>query len=59
MSDTCNEFVSWWQGEYEGNCELPKGHDGDHFDGLSWYNDEHECTDNAHAEDNDASDTES
>lgn len=44
----CGEFVYWWDGEYEGNCELADGHEGDHFDGLSWYNDDHECTDNHH-----------
>jgi hypothetical protein len=36
----CNEFVYWYDGEYEGNCELPSGHEGDHFDGISWYDDD-------------------
>lgn len=36
----CNEFVSWWGGEYEGNCERDPDHEGDHYDGLSWYDDE-------------------
>lgn len=36
----CNYFVSWWDGEYEGNCELEEGHKGPHWDGLSWYNDD-------------------
>lgn len=44
----CHRFVSWWDGEYEGSCELQEGHDGDHYDGLSWYNDDGECTDHAH-----------
>lgn len=47
---TCREPVSWWDGEYEGNCELAEGHDGDHFDGMSWYNDDHERTDDLHQE---------
>lgn len=45
---TCNKFVYWWDGEYEGNCELEDGHDGDHFDGTSWFNDDNECMDYAH-----------
>lgn len=36
----CAQFVSWWDGEYEGECELPEGHRGPHFDGLSWYDDD-------------------
>jgi len=40
--EPCGEGVYWWDGEYEGNCELPKGHDGPHFDGLSWFNDDNE-----------------
>jgi hypothetical protein len=32
--------VYWWDGEYEGFCELPEGHGGDHFDGAHWYDDE-------------------
>lgn len=38
----CHYPVYWWDGEYEGNCELPEGHTGDHYDGLSWYNDDEE-----------------
>lgn len=45
---TCGKFVSWWNGEYEGECELPEGHAGDHFDGLSWFNDDGENTDSDH-----------
>lgn len=44
----CGRFVSWWDGEYEGNCRLPSGHDGDHYDGLSWFNDDNEMTDHLH-----------
>lgn len=33
----CNEFVHWWDGEYEGTCLLTKGHSGDHFDGDAWF----------------------
>jgi hypothetical protein len=36
----CGKFVYWWDGEYEGNCELADSHDGPHFDGLSWYDDD-------------------
>jgi hypothetical protein len=45
----CGQLVCWWNGEYEDNCELPEGHDGDHWDGLSWFNDDNECTDSDHA----------
>lgn len=41
----CRAFVYWWNGEYEGNCELPEDHDGPHFDGLSWYGDDMEPVD--------------
>lgn len=40
--------MSWWDGEYEGNCELPPNHGGDHWDGLSWFNDDLELTDYDH-----------
>jgi hypothetical protein len=43
--DPCNAHVYWWDGEYEGNCELPEGHDGPHYDGNSWYNDQMEEAD--------------
>ena len=36
----CGKTVYWWGGEYEGECELGEGHEGDHFDGLSWYDDD-------------------
>lgn len=48
MDTLCGEFVSWWEGEYEGTCELPPEHEGDHFDGLSWFDDDHQCTDYRH-----------
>lgn len=40
----CGRLVYWWDGEYEGNCELPAGHTpaDRHFDGLSWFNDDNE-----------------
>jgi len=41
----CGKWVFWWDGEYEGECELPKGHDGDHWDGVSWYDDEYYAND--------------
>lgn len=37
MKKLCNAFVYWWNGEYEGECELSDGHEGPHYDGLSWY----------------------
>lgn len=46
----CGRAVQWWEGEYEGECELPVDHEGDHWDGLSWFNDDNECTDHAHAD---------
>jgi len=49
--DICYAFVSWWNGEYEGNCELPPNHEGDHWDGLSWFREEDGemiCTDDEH-----------
>lgn len=38
----CNAHVYWWKGEYDMNCERPEGHEGAHYDGLSWFNDENE-----------------
>lgn len=46
----CGRHVYWWDGEYEGVCELPDDHDGDHYDGLSWFDDLNECTDYAHCD---------
>lgn len=36
----CGELVYWWNGEYEGWCEREADHDGPHFDGTSWYDDD-------------------
>ncbi len=36
----CNKSVSWWDGEYEGTCELPEGHEGPHYDGMSCFTDD-------------------
>lgn len=44
----CWKFISAWEGDYEGTCELPKDHAGDHFDGVSWFNDDGEFTDDQH-----------
>lgn len=38
----CARFVSWWDGEYEGTCELPEGHQGPHYDGMSCFDDDGE-----------------
>jgi len=37
-------LVSWWDGEYEGNCEMPEGHSPDnlHYDGMAYFDDDHE-----------------
>ena len=42
MAELCRKFVFWWDGEYEGECELSKDHEGPHYDGLSWYDDDNE-----------------
>ena len=49
--ELCNAFVYWWDGEYEGNCELLEGHTGDHYDGISWYNDDSEDKTDEHEAD--------
>lgn len=36
----CGQSVSWWDGEYDGECELPKGHQGPHYDGMSCFTDD-------------------
>lgn len=36
---TCGKLLYLWDGEYEGECELPVDHEGLHFDGLSWFDD--------------------
>jgi hypothetical protein len=45
----CGKHVYWWDGEYEGDCELPEGHEGDHWDGRSWYDDDGNMTGYEHA----------
>lgn len=39
-TELCGKFVSWWNGEYEGTCELPEGHAGPHYDGISCFDNE-------------------
>lgn len=39
-TEHCRRIVFWWDGEYEGECELPLDHDGPHYDGLSWFDDD-------------------
>jgi hypothetical protein len=49
--DLCRRFAYWFvsqEGDFAVTCELPKGHDGDHWDGLSWFNEDTECTDEDH-----------
>lgn len=43
-SPDCGRNVYWWEGEYEGECQLPEGHEpnGIHFDGLNWFDDANE-----------------
>lgn len=48
MTATCDKHVYWWNGEYDNNCELDTDHEGDHWDGLSWFDDDNECTDYHH-----------
>jgi hypothetical protein len=36
----CGYVLSWWDGEYEGECIRPEDHTGDHFDGMSWCDEE-------------------
>lgn len=38
----CYKMLYWWNGEYEGNCELPPDHEGPHYDGSYWFNDDNE-----------------
>lgn len=46
----CGFSWTWWEGEYEGECELPENHGGDHFDGLSWCDVNREMVDHLHTE---------
>lgn len=36
----CAAEVFWWDGQYEGTCQLDPDHDTPHFDGLFWYGDD-------------------
>ncbi|WP_433730975.1 hypothetical protein ACQP2Y_21500 [Actinoplanes sp. CA-051413] len=49
----CGKLVYWWDGEYESNCELAASHEGPHFDGLSWYDDDMNEVDAPATPDND------
>lgn len=42
MAEECGHTVIWWDGEYEGECDRPKGHEGAHSDGLSHWDDDGE-----------------
>lgn len=48
--ETCGETVYWWDGEYEEQCELPPDHEGDHYDGAFWFDDDNGCVDHLHPE---------
>jgi hypothetical protein len=40
-TELCGATVHWWDGEYDGECELPKGHlEPFHYDGVSYYDDD-------------------
>lgn len=39
--ELCGRSVHWWDGEYDGTCELPKNHlEPFHYDGVSYYDDD-------------------
>lgn len=39
--ELCGVHVYWWDGEYDGDCELRKGHlEPFHYDGVSYYDDD-------------------
>lgn len=41
LPEKCNMHVYWWDGEYDGDCELPKGHlEPFHYDGISYFDDD-------------------
>lgn len=42
--DQCGDHITFWDGEYEGDCQLPKQHPGDHYDGMSTWNQDGERT---------------
>lgn len=52
--EPCGLRVSWWDGEYLGACELPKGHAGNHWDGLSWFDDDGRLRDDDHLDESGA-----
>lgn len=40
-AELCGRTVHWWEGEYDGECELPKDHlEPFHYDGVSYYDDD-------------------
>lgn len=42
----CYKSVYWWDGEYEGDCQLPENHlELYHFDGIHYYDDDNESRD--------------
>lgn len=41
LPEKCNKHVYWWNGEYDGDCELPKDHlEPFHYDGVSYFDDD-------------------
>ena len=45
--ELCNKHVYWWDGEYDGDCELPKNHLYPfHYDGISYFDDDNNNRDN-------------
>lgn len=45
-SEVCDKAVQWWDGEYEAECVLAKGHAGNHLDSAdSWFDDDGEQVD--------------
>lgn len=40
----CGRLVSWWDGEYEGNCVMPEDHTPTnlHYDGMVYFDEDHE-----------------
>jgi len=41
----CDQRVYWWAGgraSTKGECEREPQHEGNHYDGMSWFNDSHE-----------------
>lgn len=45
-NEKCGQHVYWWDGEYDGDCELPKGHlEPFHYDGISYFDDDNNSRD--------------